>query len=115
MTERTSRRDRPEFTPAEATTPLWLDAFQFQVSARSIRLAGGFVGAEAPGRLHWSTPVSAGAGRVCDHELSPTGSIRELSVSERTCLLGVLSDPRYERHDANDSAAPAPVRRLIAY
>ncbi len=113
--EQQPRQGRPEFTPEEAETPPWLDAFRLQVSARSPGLAACFVGVNGPGRLQWTTSVSPSVGHVSDHELQPLGSTEELSSLQRTCMLGVLSGPNYTLRVPDGSGAPARVRLLIAY
>jgi hypothetical protein len=113
--EHIARQDRPEFAPVGADAPPWLDAFRHQVAARSSRLAACFVGVDGPGRLQWTTTVSGIAGRVSHHALSPIGSSSSLTTPERTCLLGVLSAPRYDLRATDGSAIPSRVRLLLAY
>ncbi len=89
------RVDRPEYR-SELPEPLpWLDAFRMQVAARSPRLGQCFIGAERPGRLRWTASVEPLEGSVSEHQLEPMLQGDALTQKQRTCAIGVLSDPPY--------------------
>lgn len=91
-----SRRERPAYVPPVPEPVPWLERFHLQVAARSPRLAECFVGMGAPGTLKWTVSVVPETGRVSEHELEPTLASAELSREQRTCVLGVLSEPVYD-------------------
>ncbi|MBX2799677.1 MAG: hypothetical protein KTR31_18510 [Myxococcales bacterium] len=109
------RRDRPDYD-APTPEPLpWVAAFRMQVSARGPRLAECFVGSDRPGRLKWSTSVDPGDGRVSEHALEPMLLTRELTRDERSCVVGVLSDPPYRFAEAVRQSTPSRVGLVIEF
>lgn len=113
--QRIPRQRRPRLDLEPPGPPSWLDAFRLQVSARSPRLAACFEGAERPGELRWTTSVEPIEGAVSDHNLEPMLDTAELTSEERTCLIGVLSRPRYDLDGMDAPETPTRVSLVIAF
>lgn len=112
---RIPRRDRPELEPEPPGPAPWVSAFRMQVMARGPRLAECFEGAEAPGRLKWSTAVEPVQGTVGEHELEPMLDGVALGRRERRCVLDVLSRPAYRLDVEEGAATPVRVGMVIAF
>jgi hypothetical protein len=112
---RMPRLDRPEYTSAVPAVLPWVSRFQAQVEARSPRLAACFEGATRPGRLKWTAAVEPGSGQVSDHTLEPTVADESLTRQQRSCVLGVLSDPTYRLDDSAERATPSRVGLVIEF
>jgi hypothetical protein len=107
--------DRPTYAnPAPEVLP-WVAAFRLQVAARSLRLAQCFVGAPRPGALKWTASVDPGSGRVSDHVLEPALSSDALTSEQKTCVIGVLSDPPYKLEGGMDRSTPPRVSVAIEF
>lgn len=114
-TPRIGRIDRPEYKN-EAPDPLpWLASFRMQVAARAPRLAQCFVGVERPGALKWTASVEPGSGRVSDHVLETSLESAPLTAEQRTCVLGVLSDPPYRLEVGAERSTPPRVAVAIEF
>ncbi|MFN3197545.1 MAG: hypothetical protein ACE366_03840 [Bradymonadia bacterium] len=87
--------ERPDYITKPPGPPKWLSRFRLQVAARSPRLAACFEGVSAPGALKWTARVNASTGVASDHVLEPMLGGESLSKTQRKCLVGVLSSPRY--------------------
>lgn len=111
---RIPKKDRPAMDLTPPAAPSWLDRFRLQVSARSPRLAACFEGSDEPGQLKWTTSVEPGQGAVSEHQLQPMLDTRELSAEERTCVIGVLSSPRYQL-GGDGPETPVRVGLVIAF
>ena len=112
---RVGHRGRPEFV-SDALDPLpWLAAYQLQVSARSPRLAQCFVGAQRPGTLKWTASVEPSQGVVSDQTLEPTLLSDALTQQQRSCVLGVLSDPPYQLESDDERSTPVRVGMVIEF
>ncbi|MGI5861531.1 MAG: hypothetical protein ACOX6T_05675 [Myxococcales bacterium] len=111
----TKRRRRAGYEEAARAGPPWLEDFRLQVAARSARLAQCFTGSERPGALRWSTAVDPESGAVADHEVDPVGPSAELSLDQRKCLVGVLSDPVYRLTDQQKQGLPSRISLAIEF
>ena len=107
--------DRSEIGVQFKRGPVWLDSFRLQVLSRSPRLAECFKGAERPGALRWSGAVSGAAGTVAEHSVEAVGGTYELSAEQRTCLVQVLSSPRYQLAPASTDDLPERVGLVIEF
>jgi hypothetical protein len=106
---------RPAFE-APAPQPLpWIGAFRMQVAARSPRLAECFVGVARPGQIRWTASVEPGSGVSSDHVLEPMLRSAALSRAERTCVLGVLSNPPYRLDHGDERSTPARVGIVLEF
>lgn len=112
---RVNKTSRPAYPVAAPAALPWLGAFRLQVAARSPRLAACFVGAPRPGTLKWSAAVEPVHGVVSDHSLEPTLSSEALSQEQRSCVLGVLSDPPYKLDGGDARATPSRVGIAIEF
>lgn len=110
-----TKKPRGNMDLPAAAPPTWIDEFQLQVAARSPRLAQCFTGIERPGALRWAASVNPTNGAVSDHELEPVGSSVDLSVEQRTCLVGVLSSPNYKLTAPEKEALPNRVSLVIEF
>lgn len=106
---RMPRQDRPEYVSEVPEALPWVAAFQLQVEARSARLAACFVGADRPGRLKWTAAMAPVDGRVSEHTLEPTVAEEVLTKQQKTCVIGVLSEPPY-RLDVGEGKRATPSR-----
>jgi hypothetical protein len=107
-------KPRPAFPAMQPQAVPWLASFRMQVSARSTRLSGCFVGATRPGVLRWTALVEPGTGRVSDHELEPVLQSDTLTAAQRDCVLGVLEEPVY-RIDVEEGVGPSRVGMVIEF
>lgn len=116
LTGRIPSKPRPAMsTPAARPLP-WLSAFRMQVEARSPRLAQCFEGSPQPGSLKWTTSVEPRAGRVSASELEPMLLGTTLTSEQRTCVLGVLTEPAYNLPVGEDEpSTPAKVGLVIEF
>ncbi|MCB9761294.1 MAG: hypothetical protein H6739_15740 [Alphaproteobacteria bacterium] len=112
---RIQRRDRPEYVVDPPPPVPWLTDFRIQVVARSPRLAACFLEAPNPGTLRWSTSVDPTTGAVSEHTLEPTLLSDPLTREQRTCVLAVLSEPRYRLEAEADQATPQRVGMVIEF
>ena len=107
--------DRAEMGMHFKRGPVWLDSFRLQVLSRSTRLAECFKGTERPGALRWSGAVSSAAGTVAEHSIEAVGGTYELSAEQRTCLVQVLTTPRYQLTPASPDDLPERVGLVIEF
>lgn len=112
---RVKRVDRPAIAPMPQQKLPWIASFRMQVAARSPRLARCFEGTERPGRLKWTTSVEPVEGHVSEHELEPVLMSADLTRTQRTCLLEVLSDPPYSLDPGEAPATPSRVGIAIEF
>lgn len=112
---RIPRRDRSEYANDAHDQLPWVTAFRMQVAARAPRLAECFVGADNPGALKWTAAVEPVSGRVSDHTLEPAGVSSVLTADQRTCVLGVLSDPPYRLEAGAGRSTPPRVGMTIEF
>ena len=68
-----------------------------------------FVGADRPGRLKWTAAMAPVDGRVSEHTLEPTVAEEVLTKQQKTCVIGVLSEPPY-RLDVGEGKRATPSR-----
>lgn len=111
----TKHQARAGYEETARAGPPWLEDFRLQVAARSQRLAQCFTGSERPGALRWTTAVNPESGAVADHEVEPVGPSAELSLEQRRCLVGVLSDPVYRLTDQQKQGLPSRISLVIEF
>jgi hypothetical protein len=112
---RMQRLDRPEYKSEVPEVLPWVASFRLQVQARSPRLAACFVGAQRPGRLKWTAAVEPGDGRVSDQTLEPTIEDQALTKEQRSCVIGVLSEPPYNLEIGDERSTPSRVGMVIEF
>jgi len=114
-TGRIPRLRRPAYEN-ELLDPLpWLESYRIQVSSRSVRLAGCFVGAQQPGTLKWAASVEPSKGTLSDQTLEPTLMSDELTRQQRACVFDVLSDPPYDLDSSGERSTPVRVGMVIEF
>jgi len=106
--ERLPKRRRPKFKTKTPRPSPWLASFRLQVAARSPRLAECFVGSSKPGSIKWTTSVEPLHGTVSDHSIESMLQSADLQLSERSCILKVLTHPTY--HLSSEEKDPVPTR-----
>ncbi|MEQ1570454.1 MAG: hypothetical protein ABMA64_32775, partial [Myxococcota bacterium] len=113
-TGRVTRGERPDYTAPDPGALPWIGALRMAVAARSPRLAACFVGADQPGRLAWTASMDPVTGVASDQGVEPLGAAL-LTTEQRTCVLGVLSDPPYVLGADAGRSTPSQVRLVLEF